>query len=53
MNLKRIKRKLYNKKIQYNSNAIEGNTLTEIETKVIIETGITIAKKNFKRTFRS
>ena len=32
----------------YNSNAIEGNTLTEIETKVIIETGITIAKKTLR-----
>lgn len=32
----------------YNSNAIEGNTLTEIETRVIIETGMTVAKKTLR-----
>ena len=42
--LKRIKEN-YIIKNTYNSNAIEGNTLTEIEIKFIIETGITIAKK--------
>ena len=45
--LKRIKEN-YIIKNTYNSNAIEGNTLTEIETKVIIETGITIAKKTLR-----
>lgn len=32
----------------YNSNAIEGNTLTEMETRVILETGITVAKKTLR-----
>ncbi|MGL6169543.1 MAG: Fic family protein [Fusobacteriaceae bacterium] len=32
----------------YNSNAIEGNTLTEMETRVIIETGMTVAKKTLR-----
>lgn len=45
--LKRIKEN-YIIKNTYNSNAIEGNTLTEIETKVIIETGITVAKKTLR-----
>jgi len=30
--------------LNYNSNAIEGNTLTVTETKVILEDGITIGK---------
>lgn len=42
--LKRIKEN-YIIKNTYNSNAIEGNTLSEIETRIIIETGITVAKK--------
>lgn len=46
--IKRIKEN-YIVKNTYNSNAIEGNTLTEMETRVIIETGITVAK-NFERT---
>ena len=45
--LKRIKEN-YIIKNTYNSNAIKGNTLTEIETKVIIETGITVAKKTLR-----
>lgn len=32
--------------LAYSSNAIEGNTLTEIETKVILEDGITIGGKS-------
>jgi len=32
----------------YNSNAIEGNTLTLLETKVVIEDGITIGKKTMR-----
>ncbi|MCJ7841403.1 Fic family protein [Lederbergia sp. NSJ-179] len=35
----------------YNSNAIEGNTLTEMETRVIIETGLTIEKKTLREHF--
>lgn len=45
--LKRI-RENYIIKNTYNSNAIEGNTLTEMETRVILETGITVAKKTLR-----
>ncbi len=31
--------------ITYSSNAIEGNTLTESETKVVLENGITVSGK--------
>lgn len=34
--------------LTYTSNAIEGNSLTEIETKVILEDGITIGGKSIK-----
>lgn len=47
LELKRI-RENYIVKNTYNSNAIEGNTLTEIETRVILETGITVAKKTLR-----
>lgn len=45
--IRRIKEN-YIIKNTYNSNAIEGNTLTEMETRVIIETGITVAKKTLR-----
>lgn len=45
--IKRIKEN-YIIKNTYNSNAIEGNTLTEMETRVILETGITVAKKTLR-----
>lgn len=45
--LKRI-RENYIIKNTYNSNAIEGNTITEMETRVILETGMTIAKKTLR-----
>lgn len=45
--IKRIKENFIIKNT-YNSNAIEGNTLTEMETRVIIETGITVAKKTLR-----
>lgn len=32
----------------YSSNALEGNSLTETETKIVIEDGITIGGKPFK-----
>ncbi len=35
----------------FHSNAIEGNTLTEMETRVIIESGITVAKKSLREHF--
>ncbi len=34
--------------LTYSSNAIEGNTLTETETKIILEDGLTIAGKSLK-----
>ncbi len=37
----------------YNSNAIEGNTLTLRETKVVIEDGITIGKKSLREHFEA
>jgi len=37
-------KKYYDVEFTYNSNAIEGNTLTRIQTKLIIEEGITIGK---------
>lgn len=37
-------KKYFNVELTYNSNAIEGNTLTITETKVILEDGLTIGK---------
>src|SRR5579864_8380904 len=37
--------------LTYSSNALEGNTLTETETKVIIEDGFTIGGKTLKEHF--
>lgn len=37
-------KKYYDVELTYNSNAIEGNTLTITETKVVLEDGITIGK---------
>lgn len=39
--------------LTYSSNAVEGNTLTESETKVVIEDGITIAGKPVKDTLEA
>lgn len=44
-NLKRY----FDVEFTYNSNAIEGNTLTITETKVILEDGITVGKGNSLR----
>jgi Fic family protein len=41
-------RKYYRVGLTYTSNAIEGNTLTESETKVVLEDGITIGGKPMK-----
>lgn len=38
-------RELYTVRLTYNSNAIEGNTLTESETQIVLEKGITIGGK--------
>lgn len=45
--IKRIK-KNYIVKNTYNSNAIEGNTLTEMETRFVIETNLAVGKKSLK-----
>ena len=37
--------------LTYTSNALEGNTLTETETKVIIEDGLTIGGKTMREHF--
>ena len=37
----------------YHSNAIEGNTLTLLETKVILENGITIGGKTLREHFEA
>ena len=37
----------------YHSNAIEGNTLTLLETKVILENGITIGGKSLREHFEA
>lgn len=37
--------------LTYSSNALEGNTLTETETKVILEDGLTIGGKSLKEHF--
>ena len=45
--IKRIKEN-YIIKNTYNSNTIEGNTLTEMETRFVIETNLAIGKKSLK-----
>jgi len=39
--------------LTYSSNALEGNSLTISETKVILEDGLTVGGKPLKRYFRS
>lgn len=41
-------KKYYKVGLTYTSNAIEGNTLTESETKVLLEDGLTVGGKPFK-----
>lgn len=47
LEVKRL-RENYIIKNTYHSNAIEGNTLSEMETRVIIETGLTVEKKTLR-----
>lgn len=35
----------------WSSNALEGNTFTESETKILLEDGLTVGGKNLKDTF--
>jgi Fic family protein len=39
--------------VTYSSNALEGNTLTEIETKVVLEDGLTIAGKPLREHYEA
>ena len=39
--------------LTYSSNAIEGNSLTETETKVIIEDGLTIEGKSLREIYEA
>ena len=41
-------REVYTVRLTYNSNTIEGNTLTESETQIVIDKGITIGGKSLK-----
>ena len=41
-------REVYTVRLTYNSTAIEGNTLTETETQIVLEKGITIAGKSLQ-----
>lgn len=41
-------REVYDIRLTYHSNAIEGNTLTQSETQIVIEKGITIGGKPLK-----
>ena len=41
-------REVYTVRLTYNSNAIEGNTLTESETQIVLEKGITIGGKSLR-----
>jgi len=50
--LKQI-REYYKIGLTYSSNALEGNTLTESETKIVIEEGITIGGKPLKDHFEA
>ena len=43
----------YRIRLTYTSNAIEGSTLTESETKVIIEDGITIGGKSLREHYEA
>lgn len=40
-------------KLTYNSNAIEGNTLTEAETKIVVEDGISISGKKMVELYEA
>ena len=50
--LKRLKENFYIEST-YNSNAIEGNTLTKSETRLVIEEGVTIGGKSMREHFEA
>ncbi|WP_223300783.1 hypothetical protein [Phormidium nigroviride] len=41
-------KKFYDVRFTYHSNAIEGNTLTQRETALVLETGITVGGKTWR-----
>lgn len=41
-------REVYTVRLTYHSNALEGNTLTESETQIVLEKGITIGGKTLQ-----
>ncbi|MCU0549010.1 MAG: hypothetical protein MUC48_06645 [Leptolyngbya sp. Prado105] len=45
-------KKLYDVRFTYHSNEIEGNTLTQSETELVLETGITIGGKTLREHLR-
>ena len=45
-------KKLYDVQFTYNSNAIEGNTLTQSETELVLSKGITVGGKTLIETLR-
>ena len=46
-------KKLYDVRFTYHSNALEGNTLTQRETELVLQTGITVGGKTKARTPKS
>jgi Fic family protein len=46
-------REYYRIGLTYSSNAIEGNSLTEVETKVLLEDGLTVGGKPLRDTFEA
>jgi len=52
LSLERLKKR-FDILLSYNSNAIEGNTLSEGETRLVIEEGITIGGKSLKEHFEA
>jgi Fic family protein len=46
-------REYYRIGLTYSSNAIEGNSLTEVETKILLEDGLTVGGKPLRDTFEA
>jgi Fic family protein len=46
-------REYYKIGLTYTSNALEGNSLTEIETRVVIEDGLTVGRKPLRDHFEA
>ena len=46
-------KKFYRISLTWSSNALEGNTLTESETKVLLEDGLTVGGKPLRDTYEA